>query len=257
MKGDATEKKYDILVNEKATMVEALAVSDKDLAVSRATNTSLHSELKASEKRILEIEVSLKDAKKRHLQEINHANVVIKTLEKGSKGLEKEIHDLNRSLGNTRDTLKNLKSEHSSLKINKTKLETEIVKLEKVISKKNSKITQMSKKDVNRNDVKLTDSETSFSTQSPCSLSSLNLSSSTLSASNSPLTSMITHWNPLPVLPPLMPDSITTMVTHCIRLPPPSCSLISTQEYKEMMERIIERAFANLRWNPLDAKIDL
>ena len=259
IKCDATEKKNDILVNDKATVVEALAVSDNNLAASLATNNSMHSELEAAEKRIIEIEASLKDAKKRHLQEINHANAVIKTLEKGSKGLEKEIHDLNRSLGSTRVTLKNLKTEHSSLKMNKTKLEKEIMKLEKIVSKRDSKISLLSKKDVNKNDVKFTDTGTSLFTSSPCSSSSIKSLSSTLSISapSTPFTSMITHWNPLPTIPPLMPDSITTMVTHCIRLPPPICSFMSTQEFQEMMERILERAFSNLRWNPLDAKIEL
>ena len=257
IKCDAIEKKNDILVNEKATVVEALDVSDKNLAASRATNNSMHSELEAAEKRIIEIEASLKDAKKRHLQEINHANTVIKTLEKGKKGLDKEIHDLNRSLGSTRVTLKNLKTELSSLKMNKTKLEAEIVKLEKVVSKRDSKITQLSKKDVNENYVKVTDSGTSFSKSSPCSSSSIKSLSSTLSASSPPFTSMISHWNPLPIVPPLMPDSITTMVTHCIRLPPPLFSFMATKEFQEEMERIFERAFSKLRWNPLDEKIEL
>ena len=127
------------------------------------------------------------------------------------------------------------------------------MKLKKVVSRKDLNITNLSKKDVNQNDVKLTESS---HTSSLCSSSSKSLSS-ILTASSPPFNSMISHWNPLPVTPPLMPTSITTMVSHCIRLPPPSCSLMSAQEFQEMMEKFLERAFANLQWNSLDAKIDL
>ena len=40
----------------------------------------------------------IKDAKKVHLQEINQANSVIKTLEKGGKGLENDTHNLKQNL---------------------------------------------------------------------------------------------------------------------------------------------------------------
>ena len=248
-------------MNENVALIEALDKNNKDLADSRATNNILHVKLEEAENRIIEIryeknslESNLKNIKKGHQQEINHANDVIKTLEKGSKGLKKEIHNLNRNLENTRDTLKNLKSEHSSLKINKTKLDAEMMKLKKVISRKDFNITHLSKKDVNQNDVKLTESS---HTLSLCSSSSKSLSSILTASSRPPFNSMISNWNPLPVTPPLMLTSITTMVTHCIRLPPPSCSLMSAQEFQEMMEKFLERAFANLQWNSLVAKIDL
>ena len=154
-------------------MVESLAVYSNNLAVSNASNNALRAKLEAAEKQIAEVssaknrfEANLKEAKKSHQLEMNHANSVIKSLEKDGKGLEKEIYNLKRILESTREKLKTLKTEHSSLKINKTKLETEIKKLEKVVSKKGSNLTKLLKKDVNKNDVKLNDSETCSSTSS-------------------------------------------------------------------------------------------
>ena len=211
-----------------------------NFAESRATNNTLHVKLEEAENRIIEIryeknslESNLNDIKRVINRKSTTPMMLFKTLEKGSKGLKKEIHNLNRNLGNTRDTLKNLKSEHSSLKINKTKLDAEIMKLKKVVSRKDFNITHLSKKDVNQNDVKLTESS---HTSSLCSSSSKSLYS-ILNASSPPFNSMISHWSPLPVTPPLMSTSITNMVTHCIRLPPPSCSLMSAQEF-EMMENL-------------------
>ena len=230
---DAAEKKNDALVNDNEALVEALAVSSNNLAASNASNNTLRAKLDAAEKQIAD----LKETKKNHHQEMNHANSVIKSLEKDGKGLEKEIHNLQRNLESTRDRLKSLKTEHSSLKINKTKLEAEIKKLEKVVSKKDSKITKLVKKDVNENDVKLEDSEN-------YSIKSL----STLTTSSPPFTSMIPHWNPLPVMPPSMPNSITTMVTHCIRLPSLSCMPMSSadssshnDDSEEVKEKKIEK----------------
>ena len=252
---DAAHKNNENLVNDNAALVEAVQASDTKLAVSKATNHSLHEKLAAAEKEILKVssakhasETEMKDAKKSHLQEINKANSIIKTLEKGGKGLEKEIHNLRRSLENTRDTIKTLKNEHSSLKINKNKLEAKIKKLEKVASQKDLKIMELTKKentDINQNLSNSLCSSTSSTTNS-CNPEPTSVPS---------FTSMVAHWNPPLYTPsPLMPNSITTMVTHCLRLPSPTFLLCSAQEYQEMINRIIERAFANLRWSPLDAE---
>ena len=115
------------------------------------------------------------------------------------------------------DTIKTLKNEISSLKIKKSKLETDIKKLEKVISRKDSKTTKLGKQDNNQNYVKLEDSAASFPPSSLCSSTSRR-SSATLTDSSPPFTSMISHWSPLPVIPPLMPNSITSMVTHYVSL---------------------------------------
>ena len=72
---------------------------------SNPTNHSLHEKLAAAKKEILKVssakracETDIKDAKKVHLQEINQANSVIKTLEKGGKGLENDTHNLKQNL---------------------------------------------------------------------------------------------------------------------------------------------------------------
>ena len=130
---DAAHKNNENLVNDNAALVKAVQVSDEKLAVSDATNHSLHEKLNAAEKEILKIsstkhacETDMKDAQKSHFQEINQANSVIKTLKKDGKNLEKEIHNLKRNLESTRNTLKTLKNEHSSLKMNKNIPETKI-----------------------------------------------------------------------------------------------------------------------------------
>ena len=176
IKLDAAEKKNGILLNDNAVQAEVIAVSNNNLEASNATNNALHVKLEEAEKQVLEIssaksssEACLKDTKKSLQHEINNANTVIKSLEKGSKALEKENHNLKRNLESARDTMKNLKNENSSLKINKSKLETEMKKLEKVISKKESKIAKLVNKDINQNNLKLEDSATSFSPSSLCS----------------------------------------------------------------------------------------
>ena len=51
-----------------------------------------------------------------------------------------------------------------------------------------------------------------------------------------------------------MPNSITTIIPNCTRLPPPVSLLCSAQEYKEISEKIIDRVFDNFIWSPLDAE---
>ena len=227
LNSDTAEMKKENLVKDNEAMVESLAVYSNNLAVSNASNNALRAKLEAAEKQIAKLssaknssEANLKTTKKSHQQEMNHANSVIKSLEKDGKGLEKEIHNLKRILESTREKLKTLKTEHSSLKINKTKLETEIKKLEKVVSKKGSNVTKLLKKDVNKNDVKLNDSEMCSSPSSLFFSSSKSLPAQT--PSSPPFTSMLPHWNPLPATPPYMPDS-TTMVAHSIRFSSPLC----------------------------------
>ena len=264
IKSDAGEKNNVNLGNDNATLVEAVRVSGEKLAASNAINDSLCEKLEAAEKDILKVssakqtcETDMKNAKKNHLQEIKQANAVIKSLEKGGKGFEKEIHNLRRNLETTRDTLRTLKTEHSSLKMNKNKLETKIRNLEKVVSQKDFKRVKVNKKentDLNQNCSEFSDSTTSsFTMNMPCNLEPTSISSFPTMSGPS-FTSMLSHWNPSPITPPLMPNSITTMITHCLRSPSPTYSLCSVKEYQEMIERIIERAFANLRWRPLDTQ---
>ena len=51
-----------------------------------------------------------------------------------------------------------------------------------------------------------------------------------------------------------MPNSITTIIPNCTRLPPPASLLCSAQEYKEISEKIIDKVFDNFIWSPLDAE---
>ena len=161
------------------------------------------------------------------MAEMNRANSSIKSLEKCGKGLEKEIHNLKRTLDCTRDTLKNVMSDYSSLKICKAKLQNEKRKLEKIVNRKRFKTAKTNKKDVdiNKNYLKRADSAAS----SPAPL----------------YTSMIAHWNPLPV-EFFMTDSIT-MVTHTIEnLPPQNLSLwAAAKELQEMMDNMCE-TFENM-----------
>ena len=261
IRSDAAENNYENLTNENAALVEAIAKFNNNIAASDASYNTLHAKLKAAEAEIIKIrsvknscEAKLKDTKKSHQHKINNANSIIKSLEKGDKCLKKEIHDLKRNLETTRDKLQNLKTDHSSLKVKKTKLESEKKKLEKVVS---SQISKLSMKDINENNEKFEDLASSSST---LSLSSSLSSRSELESQSSPnltafgpaFTSMISHWNPLPVNPSPLPDSITTMVSHCIRLVKRSSLLCSAQDSQEM----IERAFANFIWRPLAEPFD-
>ena len=126
--------------------------------------------------------------------------------------------------------------------------------LEKVVSQKDFKIVKVNKRektDLNQNCLECSDSTTSSSTTTMSCYSELTSISSFPTTAGPFCTSMISHWNPSPITLPLMPSSITTMITHCLRLPSPTFSLCSAQEYQEMIERIIEKAFDNLRWSPL------
>ena len=240
IKSDKAEKTIESLVAENAVLVDAIDASKNDLATSNI-------KLEAAEEKILKFnsyEASLKDIKKSHLQKINHANSTIKALEKNEKVLEKEIHNLKRNLERSRDSLKNLISDNSSLKIGKAKLETEKRRLEKLVSQRDLKVSNLIKKediDHNKNQIKLEDSAALVSTQ----ISSV----SSISNLEPCYTSMIAHWNPLPVKNSSMSNLSISMVTHSIKLPPPSCSLFSSQEFQEMIDKMCARVFAKLGWD--------
>ena len=104
------------------------------------------------------------------------------------------------------------------------------------MSQKDLKIVKLSKKentDINQNFSNFSCSATSSTINSckpePTPISSL------LTTSAPSFASMIAHWNPSFNTPsPQMPNSITTMVTHCLRLPSsPTFSLCSCQEYQD------------------------
>ena len=239
------KKTIEKLVNENAVLVKAIDEANNALASSNATYDTLCAKLETAESSKILCKASLKDIKKSALQEMNHANSTIKTLEKSVKVLEKEVHNLKRDLENTRQNLKNIKSAHSSLKISKTKLETEKIKLEKAVSQKDSKIAKLNKKeglDLNKNYLKLENSQQFFSLPSKSKQEPDYYPPSSISC---PLySSMITHWNSLP----LEISTFTMMVTHTVQPPPPSCSLGSKEEFQEMIDKMCERVFAKLGW---------
>ena len=188
------------------------------------------------------------DIKKNNQQERNHAKSTIKTLEKSGKPFEKQIHNLKRDLEISRENLKNLRSDHSSLEISKAKLETEKRKLEKTAGQKDSKIAKLKKEglDLNKNFLKgAAPFEYSPKISSLPSRSTQELHYFPPSSTSGPLySSMITHWNPLP----LVTSTIITMVTHTVQQPPPISSLWNAQEYPEMIDKMCERVFAKLGW---------
>ena len=107
---DAAEKINEKLVHENAILVEAIDVSNNKVAASNATTDILQTKLEAGEEKLLEIsslknslEVSLKDSKKSHKQEVAHANSTIKSMEKSRKEQEKVIYNLRRTLECTHD----------------------------------------------------------------------------------------------------------------------------------------------------------
>ena len=259
---DAAEKFNQKLVHENAILVEAIDVSNNKVAACNATTDTLRSKLEAAEEKNLEIsslkssfEVSLKETKKSHKQEIANANSTIKSMEKGKKDQEKVIYNLKRNLESTRDILKNLKSDNSSLKISKAKLETEKRKLEKLIDQRDFKIAKLNKNytDLNKNYVKPNDSSASSSTlKSSSPVKPVAIPSPIFTPSNPIYPSMIAHWNPLPVEISSLPYS---MVTHTVAKPPsPILSLCSAEEFQEMIDKMCERVFAKLGWNNLDKK---
>ena len=221
MKSDTAETTIENLVNENAVLVNAIDASKNDLA-------TCNDKLKTAEQEIQKLntlrnscEASLKDMKKSHLKEINHAKLTIKSLEKSGKGLKKEIHNLNRNLENSRDSLKNLKSENSSLKIGKAKLETDKRKLEKLVNQKEFKINKLNQKediDLNKNYLEPEESAPSSYTPSLCSKSNLKPDYFTPASTSCPyFTSMIAHWNPLPVKNSTMSNPIISMVAHTVK----------------------------------------
>ena len=131
----------------------------------------------------------------------------------------------------------NYKSERSQLKTCQTRLESEVRKLKLKQDKEKKKHFKSEYKDENSNTKSLTQ----------VAFSDISTSSDSANPVFIPLySSMITHWNPLP----LEISSITTMATHAVQSPPPtpSCSLVSTQEFQEMFDKMCERVFANLGW---------
>ena len=104
--------------------------------------------------------------------------------------------------------------------------------------------------DVNENPVTLQDSE-------PVSEPSNSLSESQYYSFTAPgplSTSMVSHWNPLPVKISRISDSIT-MVTHTVTTSSPTLSLCSAQEFREMFDKMCERLFAKLEWDKLETKL--
>ena len=259
VKFEALKESRKYLVNENVKLVEALDASNHSIAASNASNDMLHRKLELAEENNESIsaskktcETELKDVKKTHCSEIANAKSVIKSHEKDMKSLEKEIYNLKKNLDSSRDKLKHLKTEHSSLKMCKTKLDTESNKLKNVINQKDSIIAKLRK----NKELKL--NENHENCNSPDTLSSTNFQGNSSSGchcissteSGPIFTSMVSHWNSLPTRTSSS-NSITSMITHCVKSASTASSLCTAQEFQEMLDRLVERAFANLRWNTI------
>ena len=259
VKYEALEESKEYLMNENVKLVEALDASNHSLAASNASNDMFHRKLELAEENNESIsaskktcETDLKDIKKSHCSEIANAKSVINAHEKDKKSLEKEIYNLKKNLDSSRDKLKHLKTEHSSLKMCKTKLDTESNKLKKVINQKDSIIAKL------RKNKELELNENHENCNSPDTLSSTNFQGNSSSGchcissteSGPIFTSMVSHWNSLPTRTSSS-NSITSMITHCVKSASTASSLCTAQEFQEMLDRLVERAFANLRWNTI------
>ena len=252
---DTLEKKIDTVEQEKKGLIKILEETRKTVDDLTDTNNNFHKRVNEAEKvsarnkaESSENERKLKENKKKHVLEQKKLHDQIKDLKHEKKTSEKQNYDLNKTLENARETLKTYKADRSQLKICNTKLEVKVRKLEEQIRKEKKKIVKTIRKENKDENAGIKTLDQVLSSDSSDSTSSF------LTMSAPSFTSMIAHWKPSPTPPPLMPSSITTMVTHCPRLPSPTFSLCSAEEYKAMIEKIIERAFANLRWSPLDAE---
>ena len=250
-------------MNENTKLVEALDASNQSLAASNVASDILKRKLEVAEENIHSIsasmkncEMNMKEAKKSHHAEINNANSTIKSLEKGKKCLEKEIYDIKRNLDGSLDKIKHLKTDHSSLKVCKNKLDKEINKLKKVLSQKDYIILKLGENkelDLNGNHkrLRLSSLDTSSSTMPQSSSSSSKSECHCTSTTFGPIfSSMVSHWNSLP-LRTSSSNSIASMITHCVKSHSTTSSLCTAQEFQEMLDRLVERAFANLRWSTL------
>ena len=251
------EIKYDGTRKENVRLIEAVEEMKKavaDLNVTKSILLSKIDKLEADSARNraekIESEVKLKENKKQHVSDLKESQAQVKDLKNAIKTKEKENYDLNRTLDNARSTIKSYKTERSELKICKTRLESEIKKLKQKQLKEKKEPFDKTINSENKDENDNLNVSPAISNESEL-IPPILLYRST---SSPPCTSMISHWNPSPVAPPLTPNSTTTMVSHCTRSPSPNSLLWSAQEYKEMIERIIERAFANFKWDPLDAQ---
>ena len=236
------EKKLDAIARDNAGLVESLEDKNKSVADLNSTKSVLRNRSEKFEAEVArnqaekkELEVRLKEFKKKHVVELKEQQAQVNDLKNTLKGKAKENHDLSKALESSRSTIRNYKSERSQLKTCQTRLESEIRKLKQKQDKEKKKPFKSEYKDENSN----TKSQVAFS-DIPTSPDSANPVCSPL------YSSMITHWNPLPL--EIFP--ITTMATHAVHSPPPtlSCSLVSTQEFQEMIDKMCERVFANLGW---------
>ena len=135
---DNLEKNYDALVQENVSLKESKEEANKVVADLTTTNDILSNKIDAAERdtaknkgETVELEVKIKEIRKKHASEIKEFKEQVKELKNAIKSRDKEKHDLSRTIENARVTIKNYKEEKSHLKTCKTKLEAEVRKLEK------------------------------------------------------------------------------------------------------------------------------
>ena len=235
------EEKYENVVSENDDLVAKIKESNKNIKALTDTTNTLQCKISEAERKDAKnrienvgLESKMKAVKNKYVEELNDLKVRARDLEKGNKMKEKDIHNLSKSLDSARSTIKALKYEKSQLKTSKTKLETEITKLKRVETTKKKVVpnAKQNAKDVNENN---------------------NLNPGAPSEMFEPLfmPSMVSHWNPQVMKVYQRPASISSMITHCTLLPPPSRSFLSMKEvlhYEILaLDKIIDRMFPSFK----------
>ena len=211
--------------HENGLLADSLEESIQTAAALKATNNILNdkilkAEIDASKLHAenIELEASLKQAKKRYDEVQKELEIKVRNLVKSIKLKEKETHNLNKNLENARATIKSLKSESSILKTSKTTLESEVRKLKRLQSdserKKKKEPLRAEKRDENENIKKLDEKGL---------IDDANAISSAYS-------SMVSHCNPNKIKEIQSSFSLPSMNTHIQRLPQEKASPIITKD---------------------------
>ena len=182
----------------------------------------------------------LKASNKNSASETERVNAEIRNVKKILKSKDKEIYNLENLNGNQQESIKALKIDSNRNKTEKIKLEKKLKSLEK---KKGDIKSQKVAIENNNNTSALSCFPTSFSKAStPTSISvssSPSLINSDTSAQMTP--SMVSNWILATYSPLQRPASITSMLTHCVWLPPPRSFIFSTKEVLEGVEKIMKK----------------
>jgi len=242
---DNLEKKLDDIVHENTGLVESIKEKNESIADLKSIESILNKridkfEVEAARNQAerTEVEVKHKEFKKKQFSELKEQQAQVNDLKNVVKAKAKENHNLiSKALESARLTIRNNKAERSQLKTCQTRLESEVKKLRQMQDKEKKKEISkpINSKYIDENSNTKSFHQFAFSVPPTSSDSSLF---------NPVYSTMITHWNPLP----LETSSLTSMVTHTAPPPLSSCALWTTQEFQDMIDKMCERVFARLGW---------